>query len=200
MSLMSFPVVASSLVLAGLLGACGAQSDEDYLGQSQLRLAGTVVNTLAVAPAAEVTILWTYDTGTGDFSVGQSVSVIGAFPAAFALDLFEPPVGLPAETFATIGLITAVSPTLAGTVDESDLLGIAEDHVLVYLARDVATLPAAERAQAVEIFGGELTAGFHLMAVTPSTDVFDDMTPIPSTAPITVRLGAAGSLDIPNVF
>ena len=187
-------------LFAALLCACGTQTDDDFRGETLLHLTGQVVNEQPIVPAAGVTMVWTYDTGSGDFSVGEAVEVSGGFPANFTLDLFEPPAGIPAAAFATIGLITALPPDTTELPDEDALLGIDEQHVVVYLSRDVADLPAEQHDAAVAVLGGELTTGYHLMEVTPGSDVFDDMTKVLSTSSITVRMAPVAELRIPNVF
>jgi len=204
-------------VLEGL-AACDAQADAAYRGEPLFSLRGTVSNDLPEAPEEmEVSLVWLVTAGD-DYAVTEGVPVTGDFPAKFSLDVLSPPTedslndytygGMyPEEAKVGVAFITVLDPEL-GMQDDS-MLGIAEQHVLVYVDRDVVPGSWSE-----EFLGGALSAGFHLMAVDPWTEEeeaaclelnpegdcfeFDALSPVDPETEIPVRLDDPDNLYIPN--
>jgi hypothetical protein len=81
-----------------LAPACDAQVPGDYPGERLATIRGTVRNEATSPPgAAELVMRWHHENEADeDEPVYEAVEVAGVFPAAFALDIFEPP---PEQTF-----------------------------------------------------------------------------------------------------
>lgn len=115
-----------------------------------------------------------------DSAVGEMVPVTGQFPAAFTLDLFQPP---PEEALLTgeDGLAVAFGWFIAADDDLSaidfsaiedappeGIVGGSETHVLIYAAQDVpADSPWGE------FLGGAYTPGYHVVQVVQGMQVCD---------------------------
>ncbi len=167
-----------------LTSACDSQTDSDYRGDVLAELRGVVTLPAALAAPAEMEIIiaWDYDAGDGDKVLGQTAPVRGEFPARFTLSITEPP---PEEVLggtdtdqidgATAGDrvgaygYIVVKPTGASVtaVEEGTALpvGISPDYVVLWTSYDF----PADSYEAVK-FGGALTAGYHLLAVTPAEE------------------------------
>lgn len=162
-TLLSISLVTAALAAAG----CDQPAGPDYEGEVLASLRGTVVDDRSTdTSAAKVVLVWGVDEAPIDRHVATEVPVAGAFPAEFRLDVFEPP---PDDALMTpegvdeprIGVAyVLVVPEDAETADEAALLGGAEDHVLVYVDRDVVA-----GTFAADLLHGTPTQGYHLMDV-----------------------------------
>jgi hypothetical protein len=118
----------SSLVLslATALPACGSLNDNTGTPSTLARLEGQVVNPQTVAvggTAVRVAIVWQAVDG---FAVAEDLPVQPVFPAAFTIDINEPP---PAEAMTDAaadfgaGSVTPTAPTSANGVEGSSATG-----------------------------------------------------------------------------
>jgi len=171
LSLLALPLAA--------LSACDAQEPPGYHGDTLATLQGLVVDDRTVdVPPAKIVLTWG-DVGLMFRPSGVSVPLVGTFPEAFTLELFQPPpadrlfdpaIGLPSGYYAPGQGDIAVARILAvkQSADETtfilpgDVVGGAEGHALIYVARDV----VAGSAGAVYL-GGPVSAGFHIARVAP---------------------------------
>ncbi len=189
--------------LAAFAGGCDPQADDGYPGESLATIRGQVTNELPASPAAQVTILWTFDNGNGDEYALDTVDVEGEFPAAFTLNLYGAP-AIP-DGWGAIGYFLAVDPATFDPeqVDAAGgLLGMAEHHAIIYLAQPTSAIPEAERAEFEDYLGGPLDAGFTLFGVGPDgddADSWDDITRLPADASIEVRMAPIDDLQFPNI-
>lgn len=199
-------LLASSLATASLFGACGSQTDDAYRGKSLMQLTGTVVNEHAEAPKqADVSVIWGVEVEGAEGEQVQAVRVSGEFPASFSLDFFEPP---QTDVDVALGMIVVQKfdhesgpVQTAEDLREKDLLGLAEEYVVAYLAHDVADLPGKEYAEVAEILGANAKAGYYLLQVTPAgPGMFDELAMVSSDTPITVRMAPSEELRVPAIF
>ena len=167
-----------SLLLACTpLVACASQVDGDHQGTALAKLTGEVRNTRTMPIAgdnAEVSIVWVNSSGSPDVSVAESADVIGSFPAQFSLSIYEPP-AMPLlndwnGVKVGVALIVAGTSDLDWTAGEpAGLLGMDENHLLVYVPQDV---PAGSAASI--LLRGTPAAGFHIYGVHKLTDAESD--------------------------
>ena len=172
LSLGTFATFAS-LAVAG----CESQADPTYQGEPLATVQGSVVNDGSSASAAEVALIWALPQQTPDGLFGTSAAVSGQFPTSFTLPLFTPP---PDGTLITaeetgqdkvgLALILAVEPgTSDGVITdfeqvEANMLGMSEDHVLVYVDHELEPNSMWEN-----LLGGRPSPGYHLMEVVRKT-------------------------------
>jgi hypothetical protein len=164
-----------SLSLAALsMAACASQVDGTHQGDSLAEIAGSVRNTrtLPVSGEAEVVVVWNNSSGSPDLSGTDSVEVEGTFPANFTLSIYEPPDDALLNDWN--GVKVGVAYIIAGLVGtdysseqaaEAGILGLEDDHLLVYVPADV---PAGSDASIV--LRGTPAAGFHVYGVNKLTD------------------------------
>ncbi len=180
----------TKLLLLVSLAACDSQVDGDHNGTPLAKLEGSVQN-LRTAPVnadAEVVILWMNSSGSPDIAAAETVPVEGNFPASFELSIYEPPLDALINDYgdSRMGVAFIVSAKAGADVinDESGVLGMDPDHLLVYLPEDV---PAGSRVST--ILRGTPKAGFHIYDVGHLTeaeqeeraqcwDTFPDNTPL----------------------
>ncbi len=155
-----------TLLLGLCLAACNPQTDASYSGEPKLTIRGVIVNA-ASSPrgSAEPTLVWTMP--DADFEAVEAKRVLvrhatfdGTFelvvvtePPHAALYLFEEERRLPpgwVRTPLSIGFIGARSG--------SQLIAVAPNHVVAFLAEDAPPGSCAER-----FLGGPLLAGYHLL-------------------------------------
>ena len=211
----------SILLALPILPACDDNVDADYKGEPLVSLRGEVLMPADDATPAgdlEVVLAWQHFASDGDYVIVEKVEVGGSFPAAFDLDVYNPP---PEATFnhagegeasVAVGIIVAV-PTGTDTVDEGAIEGVVEGHVLVYAPADT-----GGDAELSAFLGGPLTAGFHLLQLIPATDEdfaeyeacfeqedtsgceypFDRLAPAPIDTSLNLVLGDIEELDVPN--
>jgi hypothetical protein len=160
-----------------VIAACDGQAGTDYPGEPLATIHGTIVNNVTVSSPVEVMLWWIpNDDNISPKFVGQRVAVSGEFPAAFTLDLFEPP---PAGSYRFSGsayglpdfgqaAIVAAPPGFSFDGPPPAVFATSEVHQVMYLSSAVvAGTPAAE------LFGGPIAAGYH---VTPfCTDESDEL-------------------------
>lgn len=161
-----------SCLLPCVMFACSAQKGQDYAGESLAAVRGNVNTASAPAPAhAKVIMVWNNFAKNGDTSASIAVTATGTFPANFTMDIVSvPPVEqrndftrggtLPDETRVGVAAIYAVDPAVTAVDDETQVLGLVEDYVVVYAEHDV-----SPGTFAATFLGGTLSAGFHLMKV-----------------------------------
>lgn len=170
--------LASFAGAAAALAACDAQQPPGYTGEPLTALVGQVVNGRTDAPpAAKVVLVW------GDFGAmfppfGESVNLTGHFPEAFRLELpasfqaqrlYLPSGAFPdgyydaaLESRIALARILAVRQEADSStyIPSADMLGAAEDQVLVYVEEDVVAGTAGEA-----YLGGPVPAGYHVFRV-----------------------------------
>jgi hypothetical protein len=159
------------------LGACDAMTDDNYLGEAQFSLRGTVQNRRTSTPEnVKLYLLWQRN---GDVpNIGVELNVEPKFPARFQLDVFERPAAVEPLVQAlshapeswgppsALGDFIAAEPgTDLRWHNPADLtwhpqpgiVGIDPRHWLYYFEDDVGadTLPGL-------VFHGAQTKGFHL--------------------------------------
>lgn len=111
---------------------------------------------------------------------GERVSVAGEFPAAFTLDLFQPPPDN-ALLFDESGLrvaygwfivadpeVETIEIDLTDNAPPSAIIGGTGSHVLIYAAD-----PIPEDSAWGRYFGGSLELGYHILDVIPGTTCDD---------------------------
>lgn len=164
------------LPLLALLAACDPQVDAEHQGTPLAQLTGTIRNTRTLPTGdPEVLVVWIGDSPAGDTSDIDSVAVTGTFPAQFSLSIYEPPgpaflLELPGGSFG-VGTIFASTLGTDYTDEESvdrGLLGMAADHLLVYVPEDIRAGSLASY-----MLRGLPKAGFHLYGVHKLTDAED---------------------------
>ncbi|MDC3961255.1 hypothetical protein [Polyangium jinanense] len=174
LSLVTFASFAlASVIVAG----CDAQVDPDYQGEALATVQGSVVNDGSTASAAEVALIWSLPQQNPDGLFGTSAAVSGQFPASFTLPIFTPPPDAALITAEESGqdkvglaLILAVKPgTSEGSISdfeqvEANMLGMSEDHVLVYVDHELEPNSIWE-----SLLGGRPSPGYHLMEVVRKT-------------------------------
>ncbi|WP_441291674.1 hypothetical protein ACSRUE_15515 [Sorangium sp. KYC3313] len=160
-----------SFALPLLLAACGdPQVGSEYPGEALLTVEGTIVNEHGVAPAGPVdaALVWNTVSGSSDVeSFPARAAVTGSFPASFTLSIHAPPQESALNDFSEEGLDdTRVGiATIEAALDEASAgegasLGVDEDHVIVYVESEM-----AEDGFWSNLFGGQLSPGFHVMDV-----------------------------------
>lgn len=162
-----------SLVLAlAPLAACDSQVDGSHQGTALASIGGSVRNTrtLPVSSGSEVVVVWQNSSGSPDLSGADSVEVEGTFPAQFTLSIYEPPA--PELMNDWYGVKVGVAFIIAGepghdfsTDSEVGILGIEDDHLLVYVP---AAVPAGSAA--ATLLRSTPAAGFHLYGVHKLTE------------------------------
>lgn len=166
---------ASALSLTSGLAACNSQVDPTYQGDPLATVQGSVDGD-GSSPASEVVLIWDINDHPLDL-VGTTAPVSDHFPAGFTMPLYTPPpddalivatetgtdkVGVAYITVVKAG--TSEGKILNGDQLESDLLGLGEDNVVVYLDHELMTGSEWE-----PILGGRPSAGYHLMDVVRKT-------------------------------
>jgi hypothetical protein len=181
-------IVFATLPLLAL-SACDAQVDPDYPGEPIASLVGTVTNEMQVRKPtnAEVALVWLNTAGSPDRYFGERAAVNSQFPADFTLDVYAPPPAealndythgavRPQESRVGVAYIAAVDAQIFALygdrlTDAEDgmleqlTLGGAENHMLVYVEKDVQPNTHAET-----LLGGQLAAGYHVMDVKRPTE------------------------------
>ncbi len=157
-----------------------------------------------------------------DTAIGEMVDVTGAFPAAFTLDLFQPP---PAEAMlvgddgiaVALGFFIAADPE-AGPVGLQDtpdsdppagVMGGSEGHMLIYAAD-----PVPAESPWGQMLGGSYQPGYHVLEVIDGgkecgmagwgdgcSYYSDELVPAPNdlATPIELILGSFDQIDWPAV-
>ena len=165
------------IALAALAAGCDARTNSDYQGEVLATLQGEVrLEGSSPPPGDEVELFyrnyggWFGDTGTEDFLFVQRVSVTGEYPAAFQIELFEPPPeealidfgtdGEPDEARVGLGILTSSYECnyLSHDIPARCVFGTAPTMALVW-AED-AIQPGS---RAAEVVGTTLGAGYHLL-------------------------------------
>ncbi|WP_437740863.1 hypothetical protein WME73_35850 [Sorangium sp. So ce302] len=157
-----------SCALPLLLAACGdPQVGSEYPGEALLTVEGTIVNELDVAPAGPVDAVLVWNTQGDVENYPVQTAVTGSFPASFTLSIHAPPQESALNDFSEFGLVdTRVGiATVEAALDEASAgegtsLGVDEDHVIVYVESEM-----AEGGFWSNLFGGQLSPGFHVMDV-----------------------------------
>lgn len=171
-----FPFV--TLAIASLpVAGCESQVDPTYQGETLATVQGSVVNDESSVSAAEVALIWSLPQQSPDGLFGTSAAVSGQFPAGFTLPIFTPPPDGALITAEETGqdkvglaLILAVEPgTSEGAITdfeqvEANMLGMSEDHVLVYVDHELEPNSVWE-----SLLGGRPSPGYHLMEVVRKT-------------------------------
>lgn len=174
LSLATFATFAfASLAAVG----CESQADPAYLGEPIATVQGSVVNDGSAVSAADVALLWALPQQNPDGLFGTGAAVSGQFPASFTLPIFTPPPEAALITAEETGgdkvglaLILAVEPgTTEGAITsfeqvEANMLGMSEDHVLVYIDHELEPNSLWEG-----FLGGRPSPGYHLMEVVRKT-------------------------------
>jgi hypothetical protein len=167
------------IVLGALLGACDAQVDGRYEGEPLATLRGDITVSERGAPAgaqgSRLAVVWTPQIGktaNGEDLMqaqGTAVTVEGAFPSSFELEIFEPPPesalfevtigGKPVRYARGVFLVLDAAAPIDGTIPWEDLWGHVRGaepkHNIVYVADDVPADPH---------YGGvALARGYHLV-------------------------------------
>lgn len=162
----------TNLLLLLSLAACDSQVDGDHNGTPLASLTGNVQNqrTAPIGDNAEVVILWMNSSGSPDISAAETVPVTGNFPAAFELSIYEPPIDALINDYedSKMGVAYIISATADADLSNDDgegILGMDQDHLLVYLPEDVQ--PGTSVAT---ILRGTPSAGFHIYNVGHTTD------------------------------
>lgn len=169
-------------VAAAALAACDGQAGPDYPGEPLATIRGTVLANVAVRSGPlDVILFWIPFEDDVDEPVAQRVAVSGEFPAAFKLDLFEPPppegyifpgdpeIGFPGFAQAIIiavpqGLQQDEEP-VPGTV-----FGMSDLYQVLYLDGDI-----AEGSPLEPWWGGPFTKGYHVgVRCAPEDPDLDD--------------------------
>jgi hypothetical protein len=167
---------ASALSLAALsLAACTSQVDPTYQGEPLATVQGSVDGD-GSSPASSVVLIWDVNDHPLDL-VGTTAPITDQFPAGFTMPLYTPPpddalivatetgtdaVGVAYIVVAKAG--TSEGKILDGDQLVSDMLGMSEDHVVVYLDHALMTGSKWE-----PLLGGRPSAGYHLMDVVRKT-------------------------------
>ncbi|MBP6631084.1 MAG: hypothetical protein KA297_16740 [Kofleriaceae bacterium] len=204
MNRLASPIRLASISILATTAACASQVDGDHQGDALAELSGQVSNdrTTPVGDAAEVVVVWHNSAGSPDVIAAEAVEVEGTFPAQFSLSIYQPPADALLNDWA--GVQVGVAYLVAGTPgadysDESNpgLLGIEDDHLLVYLP---AAVPAGSFA--AHVLRGTPAAGFHLYGVHKLTDAEKasraaciDALPDPTTEAIYTTCGGSATFD-----
>lgn len=164
----------TTMVTTFFATACSAQKGSDYAGKPAAQVRGTIVTQGTPPPNdAIVQLVWNNFAKSGDTLESANVPARGDFPANFTIDIFSPPSSdqlndfsrkgmLPNESRVGVATIYAVAPGITKVDGKTPILGVVEDFVVVYLEQDA--IPGTIAATFV---GGPLSAGFHLMKVSP---------------------------------
>jgi hypothetical protein len=162
-----------SLFAVASLAACSSQVDGDHQGDALAIVKGSVRNARSKpVPSSEVAVVWINSSGSPDLMGADTVDVAGNFPAQFSLSIYTPPAAELVNNWHGVGV--GVAYIIAGEEGmdysnpqslEAGLLGMDEDHLLVYLP---AAVPAGSDASIV--LRGTPAAGFHLYDVHKLTD------------------------------
>lgn len=162
-----------TILLLALFAACDPQVDAVHQGTPLAQISGTIRSkrTLPMHDP-EIVAVWIADRPEGDTADFERVAVAGTFPARFTLTFYERPepaflIPEPGAPFG-VAMIFAANGGTDFTDEEAGgdgVLGMATDHLLVYLPNDV---PAGSRTS--YLLRGQPTAGFHLYGVHKLTD------------------------------
>jgi hypothetical protein len=184
---LGIPLTIAASVTATTTTACDGVAGPDYNGESLATVSGTIEAEYEPPPVQAV-LVWA--DGEEAVYLHEAVEITSTnFPAEFQLAVYTVPDELylidlteggtlPDESRIAFGLITVMrqdadlgayqgehSLTRRPDGGERDLVGAAENHVLVYVESDVEAGTLSE-----ELLGGTLSAGFHLMAYAYETD------------------------------
>lgn len=204
-----------------MLPACDDNVDAEYKGERLLSLSGKVLapaNDAAPTGDLKVVLVWQRFATDGDWFTMETADVGSSFPAAFDLDVYNPPSEAALNHFeegdpgVAIALVLAAPAELA-EFGEEQVKGAVEDHVLAYAPADIAgDTPLGG------FLGGPMTAGFHLLRSTPATEEdfagyeacfeqddnsgceypFARLTPAPIDTLLSLVLGDLETLNVPN--
>lgn len=167
-------------LVAGFVLGCDPLADAGYFGEPLLTLRGDVAGTLpegVEGSDVSVALVWLKgndDDDEGFAPITESAVVEGGFPARYRLDLFHPP---PADATITLddgtvqfGFIVAFPG--ADAREEfvaDDVVGIAAQHLVVYVANTSALAPLAAFSPSMR--GAQV--GFNLVDVLADRDAYD---------------------------
>ena len=158
------------VVVIALVAACDSLASRDYVGQPLFTLTGTFApsTTAPATPAGGVAILWQDANGAGGPGIAASaVPVAIEFPAAFRVDIPEPPPAAARFTFADSSVAIAegyVYVVADAAATHLVTAGADRSHVVVYATADVAA-----GTLAADYLGGPITAGYHLRHFAAAT-------------------------------
>lgn len=170
---MSLKLVTILAVLAPL-AACASQVDSEHQGDSLAKISGSVRNTrtLPIQDGADVVVLWHNSSGSPDLTAADTVEVDGSFPAQFTLSIYQPPQDALLNDWNGVKVgVAYIIAGVAGTdysddnAAEAGLLGMEENHLLVYVPQAV---PAGSAAAL--LLRSTPGPGFHLYGVRRLTD------------------------------
>ena len=155
------------LLLATPLAACASQVDSDHQGQALATLQGEVRNTRTkpITGTTEVAVVWANTSGDPDVTYADTVPVSGSFPAQFELSIYTPPPASALNEFEGVQIGVAVIVAGDPAAGKAGLLGMEEQHLLVYAPADV----PANSTIGIMLHSAP-TAGFHLYGVHRPTD------------------------------
>lgn len=170
-------IALSFFSLATVCAACGAQVDPEYKGEAIATVKGALNSQLSSPPAngeAEVSLVWQVTAGSPDYVVSEKVPVSLSMPATFAMSLFAAPQpralndyarngAMPEESRIGVAFVVVNPPGEEPT--EDNILGMAEDHLVVYVDKDVQPGSFSEK-----LLNGQLKAGYHVMEVKRLTE------------------------------
>lgn len=177
----SFLLAASLTASVALSGAaCDALTGPDYPGESLLTLKGEVTEALEVEDAddgVQVAIVWVAGNANGALSpVAETTEVEGDFPASFSLDVYHPPEDSALVTFDNgarigIGFIVALPKDgrTGDQVDLSTMLGVTNQHAVIYIPGDQDLAPAIEANR--KFHNGQV--GFNLFDVAATSPDYE---------------------------
>lgn len=170
--------ITQSLVVAALswlaLPACDSQVGSNYKGERIAEIVGSLTgDTAATGKDAEVSLIWINPKGDPDTIIGETVSARLELPSNFTLGVYAPPVdealfdlsndGQPAnEPRIAVAYVAVTKPDISGSdfSDEENVLGIAENHLVLYVESDVTAGSGAE-----SFLHGTPSAGYHVLDV-----------------------------------
>ena len=165
------------IALVALATGCDARTSSDYQGEVLVTLHGEVrLEDSSPPPSDEIELFYRNytgllgDAGTADFLFLERVRVAGEYPAAFRIELFEPPPeealtdfgidGKPDEVRVGLGILTS-SYECTYVVDDVParcVFGTAPTMALVWAESDIQS-----GSRAAEVVGTTLSAGYHLL-------------------------------------
>jgi hypothetical protein len=202
-------LLAGAIVL--LLVGCDRQAGTGYAGEPLARIGGSIASSLAEVPQGLVPVVsWE----------GLSIDVVEPaltleFPARFHIDIRQPPDPNVLYDFTWLGAPPgesrvgfAIIAAMPFEVVEEDLppdgaapFGVAERHMVIYAEDDVTA-----GSVGAGFVGGEVSAGFHVVDVTPAGEddcdrEFDCLRPSPDDLEthIEIRVDTFLELDFPDL-
>lgn len=162
---------------AGLLGiasvaaalGCSAQVEPGYRGEASATIHGSVLTGDGPAPSqADAAILWVDKNVPSDGMATARVSVGGEFPAAFTMEIFDPPPpAAPGESGLHFGVVAAVSPGSGDRIMSDEVLGVALEVGVVYFPESSED-PTTKVGNLAPILGVPATKGYHLYKIVLS--------------------------------